>query len=59
MLTHSVQKITFNLLNCTAIFTIARPEVLLITQRKVFVKHITLIDKGKNKSKNVLNYQCC
>ena len=39
------------LLNCTALFTIARLEVLLITQTKVFVKHTTLIDKCKNKRK--------
>ena len=32
-------------------FTIARFEVLLITQTKVFVKHTTLIDKCKNKRK--------
>ena len=35
------------LLNCTAMFTIAILEVLLITERKVFVKHTTLIDKWK------------
>ena len=39
------------LLNCTAMFTIARFGVLLITQTKVFVKHTTLIDKCKNKLK--------
>ena len=32
------------LLNCTAMFTIARFEVLLITKTKGFVKHTTLID---------------
>ena len=40
-------------------FTIAILEVLLITERKVFVKHTTLIDKCKNKCKIMLNYQCC
>ena len=39
------------LLNCTAMLTIARFEVLLITQTKEFVKHTTLIDKYKNKRK--------
>ena len=34
-------------------FTIARIEVLLITQRKVFVKHATLIDKCKKKRRKV------
>ena len=40
-------------------FTIARLEVLLNTQKKVFVKHTTLIDKCKNKRKFMLNYQYC
>ena len=39
------------LLNCTAIFTIARFAVLLITQTTVFVKPTTLSDKCKNKRK--------
>ena len=44
----------------TAMFTISRLEVLLITQRKVkIVKHTTVIDKCKNKHKIKLNYQCC
>ena len=37
------------LLNCTAMFTIARFVVLLVTQRKVFVEHTTLIDKCKHR----------
>ena len=37
------------LLNCTAMFIIARIEDLLITQTRVFVKHTTLIDECKNK----------
>ena len=41
------------LLDCNVIFTIAKLEVLLITQRKVFVKHTTQIDKCKNKRKIV------
>ena len=46
-------------INCTAMFTIARLKVMLITQRKVFIKHTTLFDKCKNKRKIMLNYQCC
>ena len=37
------------LLNCTAMFIIARIEVLLITQTRVLVKHTTLIDECINK----------
>ena len=48
-LTNSMQN--HFLLNYTAMLTIARLEVLLITQKKVFVKHSTLIDKCKNKRK--------
>ena len=40
-------------------FTIARLEVLLITERKVLVKHTTLIDKCKNTRKIKLNYDYC
>ena len=43
------------LINCTAMFTIARLEVMLITERKVFVKYTTIIDKCKNKRNIVLN----
>ena len=50
ILTDYMKKNNF-LLNCTAMFTIARLEVLQITRRKVFVKHTTLIDKCKNKCK--------
>ena len=39
-------------------FTIARFEALLITERNVFVKSTTLIDKSKNKCTIMLNYQC-
>ena len=48
ILTNSMQKHRF-LIICTAMFIIARIEVLLITQRRVFVKHTTLIDECKNK----------
>ena len=41
------------LLNCTAMFIIARFEVLLITQKKAFVKHSTLIEYTK------LNVKLC
>ena len=53
ILTSSMQNITF----CST----ARLwlDVLLITQRKVFVKHTTIIDKCKYKRKIMLNYQCC
>ena len=39
-------------------FSIARLDVLLITQGKLFVKHTILIDECKNKRKIILNYQC-
>ena len=42
------------LLNCSAMLTIARLEVLLISQRKVLVKHTNLIDKCKKKRKILL-----
>ena len=50
ILTNSMKKLHF-LINCTAMFTLARFEVLLITQTKVFVKHTALIDKCNNKRK--------
>ena len=37
------------MVNCTAVFTIERLEILRNTQRKVFCKQTILIDKCKNK----------